>query len=57
MTSSSLDRPAARASSTAARRTVGVLRIVAAGLVFAAIITQIADQLGAGVFVPTEYFS
>ena len=57
MASPSLDRPAARASSTAARRTVGVLRIVAAGLVFAAIITQIADQLGAGVFVPTEYFS
>jgi len=42
---------------TPARRTVGVLRIAAAALVLAAIITQIADQLIAGVFVPSEYFS
>lgn len=40
-----------------ARRIVGALRAAAAGLVLAAIVTQIADQLGAGVFVPSEYFS
>lgn len=43
--------------STSARKTVGVLRLAAALLVLAAIITQIADQLGAKVFVPSEYFS
>lgn len=42
---------------TSARMSVGVLRVIAAALVFAAIVTQITDQLGAGVFVPTEYFS
>lgn len=42
---------------TPARRTVGVLRAAAALLVLAAIITQIADQVAAGVFVPSEYFS
>lgn len=42
---------------TPARRTVGVLRLAAALLVLAAIITQIADQVIAGVFVPSEYFS
>ena len=42
---------------TPARQTVGVLRIVAAGLVLAAIVTQITDQLGAGVFEPSEYFA
>ena len=51
MTSTSPER------STPARQTVGVLRIGAAGLVLAAIITQIADQLGAGVFAPGEYFA
>lgn len=40
-----------------ARRVVGLLRAAAAALVLSAIITQIADQLGAGVFVPSEYFS
>ena len=40
-----------------ARRTVGALRAAAAVLVLAAIITQIADQLGANAFVPSEYFS
>ena len=43
--------------STSARKTVGALRGAAAALVLAAIITQIVDQLGAGVFVPSEYFS
>ena len=42
---------------TAARRTVGALRFAAAALVLAAIITQITDQVGAGVFVANEYFS
>ena len=42
---------------TSARKTVGVLRGAAALLVLAAIITQIVDQLGAHVFVPSEYFS
>ena len=42
---------------TSARKTVGVLRGAASLLVLAAIITQITDQLGAGVFVPSEYFS
>ena len=42
---------------TSARKTVGVLRGAAALLVLAAIITQIADQLSARVFVPSEYFS
>jgi len=44
-------------AATSARKTVGVLRGAAALLVLAAIITQIADQLGARVFVPSEYFS
>ena len=34
-----------------------MIRIAAAALVLAAIITQIADQVIAGVFVPSEYFS
>ena len=42
---------------TSARKTVGVLRGAASLLVLAAIITQITDQLGAEVFVPSEYFS
>ena len=44
-------------SATPARRTVAVIRLAAAALVLAAIITQIADQVIAGVFVPSEYFS
>jgi hypothetical protein len=44
-------------SATSARVTVGVLRAAAALLVLAAIATQIVDQLGAQVFVPSEYFS
>ncbi len=44
-------------AATSARKTVGVLRGAAALLVLAAIITQITDQLGAQVFVPSEYFS
>ena len=39
------------------RITVGVLRLAAGLLVLAAIITQIADLLGAGEFVAAEYFS
>jgi hypothetical protein len=45
------------AETLSARRIVGVLRLAAGGLVLSAIITQIVDQLGAGVFVPSEYFS
>jgi hypothetical protein len=45
------------ATTTPARRTVGTLRLAAACLVFAAIVTQIVDQITAGVFVPVEYFS
>ena len=45
------------AGSTPARKIVGVVRGAAALLVLAAIITQIVDQLGAQVFVPSEYFS
>ena len=44
-------------SSTPARRTVGVLRAAASLLVLVAIVTQIADSVGAGEFVPSEYFS
>jgi hypothetical protein len=54
--SSSPPRPLA-VPTTPARRTVGILRLAAACLVFAAIVTQIVDQLTAGVFVPAEYFS
>ncbi|MGL4340325.1 MAG: hypothetical protein ACRCSP_07890, partial [Rhodoglobus sp.] len=39
------------------RRTVGVLRIAAGLLVFAAIVTQIVDRLGSDVFVPSKYFT
>ena len=43
--------------STAARKTVGAIRIAAGLLVLAAIVTQITDQLLNDVFVPSEYFS
>lgn len=42
---------------TPARRTVGVIRVAAAALVLAAIITQITDQILADAFEPSEYFS
>jgi hypothetical protein len=42
---------------TAPRRTVGVLRIVAALVVFATIATQITDRVMHDAFDPSEYFS
>ena len=39
------------------RKIVGLARIAAAGLIFAAIITQIVDQLVNNAFVADEYFS
>lgn len=39
------------------RRIVGLLRLAACALVFAAIVTQIVDQLVNDAFVPSEYFA
>ena len=57
MATTTLDTASFSLAAPSVRRLVGLLRAAAAGLVLAAIITQIADQLGAGVFVPSEYFS
>lgn len=42
---------------TSARRTVGILRLIASALVLAAVVTQITDQVVHGAFVAGEYFS
>ena len=57
MAATTLNIASVPVAAVTARRVVGLLRAAAAGLVLSAIITQIADQLGAGVFVPSEYFS
>jgi hypothetical protein len=46
-----------RRPSIARRRTFGALRLSAGVAVLVAVVTQIADQLSAGAFVPAEYFS
>ena len=48
---------ALRERSSGQRKIVGLARIAAAGLIFAAIVTQIVDQLVNDAFVADEYFS
>ena len=52
-----LENPAVRERASGQRTIVGFARIAAAILIFAAIVTQIVDQLVNDAFVPAEYFS